>query len=101
MNGLKDSTQHQVVKATTNPNVKGIRIDGKDMNFGDKARAFTVEDPGLAREIEARFGRHGSEVPGTCVTVPIRNAHREPGHTYVFTVPEMPWKKEKPNGQEE
>lgn len=82
------------IKATTKP-TESVNIDGNEMKFSKKNGSFMTKDPGLAREIEARYGKKGEVVPQETVTVPIYNAGREDGHHYTFTVPEMPWKKDK------
>lgn len=91
-------TKYMTIKATTKP-IDSVNIDGKDMGFSKKNGMFMTDDPGLAREIEARYGRKGEQSPGETVTVPIVNAGREEGHRYSFTVPALPWKKkDKSNG---
>ena len=83
--------KYMVVK--TNPSANGIQLDNKAMVFGEKTNAFEVNDPGLAREIEAQHGFKGQDV----VVFP-HDVDTEPGHRYTFgQMPEMPWKKGKTN----
>lgn len=81
------------IKATTR-NIDSVQVDDHKMQFSKKNGMFMTKDPGLAKEIEARYGRKGEETPGLSVTVPIHNAGREAGHRYSFSVPELPWKKQ-------
>jgi len=85
-------TEYMTIKASVRPG-ESVNVDGKEMPFSQKNGMFMTKDPGLAREIEARYGRKGEVLPAETVTVPIYNAGREPGHRYSFTVPELPWKK--------
>jgi hypothetical protein len=86
-----DSKQHMLVKATKTP-ITGITIDGRQLDFHKKNAAVMVNDDGLAREVDARYGRHGEVVPGQVVALPIRNANMVEGHHSTFTVPALPWK---------
>jgi hypothetical protein len=82
---------HMVIKSTKREDVVGVQIGDKDMHFGQKSGAFTVSDPGVAREIEAQHGGRGNDV----VVIP-QAKPREAGHRYFFgSMPEMPWKKQK------
>jgi hypothetical protein len=86
----------QVIKATTRK-LPDISLDGKKMAFGDRAGAFEVSDPGLAREIDAAYGPKGRDMPGQVVVCPLNGTRgREAGHRYTFSVPELPWKKKSP-----
>jgi hypothetical protein len=49
-------------------------------------------DEGVAREIEARFGKKSAGGTGEVVVVETQDPV-EQGHNYTFTVGEMPWKK--------
>jgi hypothetical protein len=80
------------IKATVRPST-AVQVDDKIMKFSEKNGSFTTKDPGLAREIDARYGNKGGVVPGETVTVPM--VKREAGHKYLFSMPEMPWKKAK------
>lgn len=90
---MKPKRKYQVIKAQPN-HTAGVSVDGKDLLFGTKQNAMTVVDAGMAAEIDARYGRHGSEKPGEVVVVPVE-CMPEQGHKRTFTVPELPWKKEK------
>lgn len=83
-----------MVVRLTQREIAGVRVDGKEMDFGAKTNAFEVRDPGLAAEIEARYG---PKATGD-VVVARHPVNREPGHRYTFTVPEMPWKRKVTNG---
>ena len=83
--------KYQVIKATTRPQ-DSIKVDDAVYNFGKKQAAMTIVDEGLAKEIDARFGRRGTERPGDVVVVPVEVMPEE-GHRRTWTVPELPWKK--------
>lgn len=87
--------RYQVIRATTKP-LDNVTIDGRSMDIPANRGAFEVSDPGLAREVDARFGVKGEVTPGDVVVVPINEAP-DPIHRRTFTVPELPWKK---RGQE-
>ncbi len=68
----------------------------RTLNLGDHQvqlgrNGASLSDGGQAAEIEQHYGEHGS---GDVVVVP-HYVDREPGHHYTFTVPELPWKKNK------
>lgn len=78
--------KHLLIRATQRP-LKVIKVDGYTIPFG-KDGSVTITDSGLAREVDARFGRKGtSEV----AVAPIHSSDRRP----TFLVPALPWKKEK------
>mgnify|MGYP005828116105 CR=1 FL=1 len=77
-----------VLKATKRADVAGVEMEGRKMPFGTKSNAFTINDMGLAREIEAE---HGARETGEVVV--IRQPKLEAGHHYTFQVPELPWKR--------
>src|SRR3989304_7807524 len=81
------------VKATTKDFI-GIGGEGRFMKFGSSG-AFTTRDPGLARSIDKKYGRRGGT--GEVVVVEVDDERQfERGHRYVFTMPEMPWKRKGP-----
>ena len=85
--------KYQLIKAAVN-SPKTINLDGKEITLSDKTGACDLVDGGVAKEIEARYGRHGEVRPGQFITVPIHNAGMVPGHKRTFTVPSLPWKDE-------
>lgn len=78
----------QVVKATKR-DITGIGGAGRYLKFGSSG-AFQTKDPGLAREIDKRWGP--DEGTGEIVVVETDN-RPEAGHRYTFAMPAMPWKK--------
>ena len=85
----------EVIKATTRE-LDALDVDGKQMRFG-KDGAFRVTDPGVAAAIRQTYGRRGD------VTVTrIRYPHvSDRGHTYLFSVPALPWKEGKDGEEKE
>lgn len=76
--------------------VKASQRDLPSLQAGDRELAFgksgmEIVDPGVAHEIEDRYGVKGT---GDVVVVP-HYVDREPGHHYTFSVPELPWKRKK------
>ena len=84
-------SKYMVLRATPRK-IAGLEIAGKPMSFGGQTNAFVVSDPGIAREIEAQ---HGPKAGGDVVIIK-HDAPREAGHNYSFSVPALPWHKEKP-----
>jgi len=85
---MADETGHtwEVIQATTRPDFK-VEVDDKHYSFGN-GYAFRVDDGGIAKEIEAKYGR---EVVVDRITMP--DVH-DRGHKYFFGGwPEMPWKR--------
>ena len=78
-----------MVTRLTRRKIDSIQVDGKTLDLGKKTNSCEVNDPGLAREIEARLGPKGT---GDVVVA----AHEvtDPGHRRTFSVPALPWKKE-------
>jgi hypothetical protein len=87
--GVKYGKKHIVVKATTKPD-DGVHLDGRDYKFNGSQ--FYLNDAGAAKEIDQEFGAGKG---GTGDVVVVEKEFREPGHTYRFVVPELPWKKAK------
>lgn len=87
----KDVRGHKIVKATQRP-MEAIEVDGRHLDFNQQKVAFDVKDPGLVREIEARYGPKGQLMPGQVTIGPL---HTEPEkhHPRTFAVPRLPWKK--------
>lgn len=57
----------------------------------DREGRFMTKDPGLAQELKDRY-QHGEITVSRGVD---KSDPHERGHKYIFTVPEMPWKKKK------
>lgn len=72
---------------------KEIKIDNHTIELNGHGNY--IKDDGLAREIDARYGKHGGVSPKDFVVV--KTPVRTPGsHNYFFgSMPEMPWKKKK------
>ena len=87
-------TKWTVTKATRNPELNAVEIDGKVMPF-DKEFRFSVGDPGLAAAIREKYRWD------VAVTRYNANSPADRGHRYIFTVPELPWHAEKEQGNGE
>lgn len=74
---------NEIIQATTKEDFK-VELDGKDYSFGN-GFAFRTDDEGLAREIQAKYGR---DVVVDKIKMP--DVH-DRGHKYFFTNPGMPW----------
>ena len=88
-----DGFVHEVIQAVRRP--VHVKVDGKYMPFG-RDGAFRVKDPGVAAEISAKYGGKNGDVTVTKVKYPHIS---DRGHKYFFSVPELPWKKEKESCQ--
>ena len=84
----------EVVAATTRPDLH-IDVGKVERKFGTSG--MIINDPGEAEAIDQKYGSKGTK---EVVVMGVDDIPREPGHKYQFTVPEMPWKREKENGQE-
>src|SRR3990167_4889638 len=73
-----------------------VEIDGKQMPFG-RDGVFRVNDPGVADAIRQKYGRTG-QVTVSRIRYP---DVADRGHKYFFSMPEMPWRRNKENGEEE
>ena len=74
-------------------NFNAIEVDNKVLKLGKKTAAFTTHDPGLAAEINARYGwGKGKKGPLIMNTVDTSNPSRR---VKLFVMPEMPWRREK------
>jgi len=81
----------EVIKASKRP-FNGIAGTGRELLFG-KNGGMTVSDPGLAHEINQKYGNTRTGT-GEVFVIETDDRPREPGHTYLFRMPQMPWKKE-------
>jgi len=80
--------KYMVVKATTDPEFKGVELDGKEYKFGHEGWFRVPGDPGLANALRQRLGRKATV---SRIRAP-KAADR--GHRYFFgSLPEMPWKR--------
>jgi hypothetical protein len=79
----------EIIRNTTRPDFDAIEVGGKVTHFNGSGLISTT-DHGAAAEVKARYG---SEV----VVIEKAENPPEPGRRRVFTVPQMPWKMEKPN----
>jgi hypothetical protein len=67
-----------------------IHMDGRTMDFGKQTKAFYTEDPGLAREIESKIGKHGT---GDVVVCEVDNpGTRSARRSFIINAP---WKRSK------
>jgi len=73
------------VRNATKRKFDKITANGKEMKFSDKGRML-IKDEKLAREIQAEY-------PETLAVT--RISQNEDGHKTFFSMPEMPWKREK------
>jgi len=89
--------EFEIVKASKRmhtENIKGIYAGGNRWHEFDESGKFKTDDPGVAREIEEQYGMH-SKYGGTGDVVVCeidKESNREAGHTYMFRMPQMPWK---------
>lgn len=81
-----------VQKAQRRDNRRGINYGEKKFNFNKDGR-FVLNDESIAREVQKL---HPHDLAVTRVTV---NHPSDRGHRYFFSVPSMPWHKEKDDGK--
>ena len=72
--------KYQAIKADTG-NYKGIVHEGKQYRFGYND-TFTFSDEGLARELDAQYGKKGTQK--LAITPYDDHTTREAGHRYTF-----------------
>jgi hypothetical protein len=87
---VKSRQQFEVIQRNPRMDMKGVKVDGHKVEFGEKSRAALIDDPGLARAIHDSSGQGGT---GDCLVVPVEKPS-DPNHRRTFTVPELPWHKE-------
>lgn len=94
---------YEVVRATTRPMGDTLDVDGHKVKLDRNGRGL-VTDPGLARALNER---HGWETPQGDASVVVTeleayNETRHRGRTerFVFSVPDLPWKKNKDDADE-
>ena len=73
------------VRNATKQKFDKLTAGGKEMKFNREGRLL-INDETLAREIQAEY-------PDKLAVTRMR--YPEVGHSYIFTVPQMPWKKDK------
>lgn len=86
--------KYEFVRATTKP-LRELEVGGRHLRLKRNGTAETF-DPGLARDIEQKYGNHRRAAHRGDVVVneiDYEDPTRERGHTYTFTVPELPWKR--------
>lgn len=81
----------EVVKASTR-DFEGIIGQGREMRFGRQG-AFTTRDPKLAKDIQERYG-YGPNGTRDVVVVE-RDEYSSRNKRNLYTVPALPWHKEK------
>ena len=88
--------KYEFVKATTRA-LKELEVGGHRVRLKRNGTAETF-DAGLARDIEQKYGYHRrAQHRGSVVVneIDYEDPTREHGHTYTFTVPELPWKRKR------
>ena len=72
------------VRNATKRKFDKLTVDGKDMKFNHQGRML-IKDETMAREIQAEYPE----------TLAVTRMRQEDGHTTFFSMPAMPWKREK------
>src|SRR3990167_4592235 len=99
-NGVSKRKTYEVIKATRNENFQ-VEVGGKVLPFG-RLGNFRTSDPGVAREIEKRWGSYTKGATKEVVVAEVEHARDfELGHRYTFAMPVMPWKRCKNDGCQE
>jgi hypothetical protein len=83
----------EIIRATTRQTFTDIELGGKSVPFPHNGRILT-DDTIAANEARSQYG-------GDIVVVETdarEPGNRPPGTRRYWSVPEMPWKKDKPNG---
>ena len=75
-----------VSKVDTDPNVTGINVDGKDMQFSNSGYSFYLQDEGVAKDIDAKYGKGSSKENRKVVISEVPMTHREGVHNYTFSI---------------
>lgn len=87
-------TEPMIIK-NTQRDIKEINIDGHVIPLDNKHHQNFLSDKGLAREIDARYGKNGEVSPKDFIVIPEVPRVTGIGHKYTFSVPELPWKRSK------
>lgn len=96
---LNKSMQHEILATTPEAakRIKGFhdtKHPERTPMIMDGYNRMIVHDDGIAQEINERFGTKSKGGTGEVVVVSTQDPV-EQGHTYTFTVGDMPWKKKK------
>lgn len=84
----KTDEKQQVIPMTTGAAETTLEMDGKRYPWG-RSGGFQLNDPGEAAALKAKYG-HMIDTYSAPVPHPA-----DRGHRYTFSVPELPWKREK------
>src|SRR3990167_3515851 len=89
-NGVSKRKTYEVIKATRNESFQ-VEVGGKVLPFG-RLGNFRTSDPGVAREIEKRWGSYTKGATKEVVVAEVEHKFDfEPGHKYTHSFPGMPW----------
>ena len=96
---LNKEKQHEILVTDPEAHAKvkgfvGDKHPERPPMMRDSYGRMVVHDDGVANEINERFGTKSKGGTGE-VTVVTVDDPGEPGHNYTFSVPSLPWKKEK------
>jgi len=86
--------QYEIVSQTPTYDPLKLDFDNRqvEVSLGGRRGMTTIDDAGLAREIDARFGdqNHGPD-GGKVIVIEVddRDKQREPGHVYTHLVPDL------------
>lgn len=73
---------------------KSIKVGDRVVKLAKRGPTI-IHDAGLAADIDQLHGRNNGAVDDSLLVVPVDNDHLhrtgEAGHTYTFSVGEMPW----------
>ena len=75
--------QYLVSKVSTDPDMTGVEVDGKKMEFSRSGYSFYMSDAGKAKELDATLGQKGSK---DVIISEIPMANKDGIHNYTFTV---------------
>lgn len=86
--------QYEIVSQVQTDEPLHLDFDNRhvEVSLGGRKGITTIDDAGLAREIDARFGdQNRSKEGGKVIVIEVddRDKQREPGHVYSFQVPDM------------
>jgi hypothetical protein len=86
----KSRQQFEVLDLTGRSEVEGIQVGGRKIKYGDKSRAAVIDDAGLAKDIQQRYGQAGTR---DCLVVPVEKP-RDELHERTFQGVRLPWHNE-------
>ena len=91
----------EIVAATPGPKkIRSIDVGGRRVKFKKNGTA-RVDDPGVAAELESRYGQKAKGADaGQVVVIPLEQYNedrdrRKGSNPFYWTVPELPWKRNK------